>query len=237
MRGDSFEEDNSARLRRRLWGAAVLIAIAVIVLPLLLDGAGTESQFRRVERLREEPSTIVDSQGNRTVQTVPETPEVSDTPEVLETPEMPGTLEALETTELPDTLELPERPEIVIVSEEDLQSDRQNDREGDRERDIESDVVEQTTDSNQREDSASTRQPSMSAWVVRVEDYVDEQAALELRDRLRSAGFASFVRDRDASTDQFSVLVGPMIKRETAEKALGSVAAMLQNSPSIMSYP
>ena len=229
MRGDSFEEDNSARLRRRLWGAAVLIAIAVIVLPLLLDGAGSESQFRRVERLREEPSTIVDSQGNRTVQTVPEAPEVSDTPEVLETPEMPGTPEVLQTTELPDTLELPERPEIVIVSEEDVQSNR--------ERAIESDVLEQTTVSDQREDSASIRQPSMSAWVVRVEDYVDEQAALELRDRLRSAGFASFVRPRDASTDPFSVLVGPMIKRETAEKALGSVAAMLQNSPSIMSYP
>ena len=240
MRGDSFEEDNSARLRRRLWGAAVLIAIAVIVLPLLLDGAGTESQFRRVERLREEPSTIVDSEGNRTVQSVPETtrtPEVPETLELTETPEtleltetlepleLTETLEPLELTEALEPLETPERPEIIIVSEEDKVSG------------IGSDVIEQMTGSESSEDVLSPRQSPMSAWVVRVEDYVDEQAALELRDRLRRAGFASFVRDREASTDPFSVLVGPMIKQETAEIALGRVAELLQNSPVIMNYP
>ena len=234
MRGDSFEEDNSARLRRRLWGAAVLIAIAVIVLPLLLDGAGSESQFRRVERLREEPATIVDSRGNRTVQTVPETPE---TPDALETTELPDTPEVLETTELSDTLKLPERPEIIIVSEEDMESEMESDIESDIESNIESDVIEQMTVSDEREDLSPPRQSPLSAWVVRVEDYVDEQAALELRDRLRRAGFASFVMDRDASTDPFSVLVGPMIRQETAEKALSEVAALLQNSPVIMSYP
>ena len=58
----SGEDDGAreARLRQRLWGAAVLIAVLVIVLPLLLDGAGSESQFRRVERLREEPPVVLD---------------------------------------------------------------------------------------------------------------------------------------------------------------------------------
>ena len=43
------------RLRQRLWGAAVLIALAVIVLPLLLDGSGSESHFRNLDAMREAP--------------------------------------------------------------------------------------------------------------------------------------------------------------------------------------
>lgn len=56
---DTLEEQQSIKMRQRLWGAAVLIAMAVIFLPLLLDGAGSESQYRRVERLREEPPRVV----------------------------------------------------------------------------------------------------------------------------------------------------------------------------------
>ena len=61
--GSRDDGARDARLRQRLWGAAVLIAVLVIVLPLLLDGAGSESQFRRVERLREEPPVVIGGDG------------------------------------------------------------------------------------------------------------------------------------------------------------------------------
>ena len=67
----SIEDEKGGNIRQRLWGAAVFIAIMVIVLPLLLDGAGSESQFRRVEKLRQEPPSIVDTDGSRQVQTIP----------------------------------------------------------------------------------------------------------------------------------------------------------------------
>ncbi len=60
---DTLEEQTAVKMRQRLWGAAVLIALAVIFLPLLLDGAGSESQYRRVESLREEPPRVVRSDG------------------------------------------------------------------------------------------------------------------------------------------------------------------------------
>lgn len=60
---DSLQEQKSVRLRQRLWGAALLIALLVIFLPLLLDGSGSESQYRRVESLRAEPPRIIDSNG------------------------------------------------------------------------------------------------------------------------------------------------------------------------------
>ena len=69
---DSLEEQKSIKLRQRLWGAAVLIALAVIFLPLLLDGAGSESQYRRVESLREEPPRIIREDGQRETVIIPE---------------------------------------------------------------------------------------------------------------------------------------------------------------------
>ncbi len=68
----SSDNQERGNLRQRLWGAAVFIAAMVIVLPLLLDGAGSESQFRRVEKLRQEPPSIVDADGRRTTQAIPE---------------------------------------------------------------------------------------------------------------------------------------------------------------------
>lgn len=202
MSRDSFEEDNSPRLRQRLWGAAVLIAIAVIVLPLMLDGAGSESQFRRVERLREEPPSIVDRDGTRIVQVVPEMRSIDDIPEPADI------IERVIGTKTPDAPNDENKTSDAVRAEREL-----------------------------RENLSTTTQPPLTAWVVQAASFTDEDGALALRDQLRRAGFASFVRDRDANTDPFRVLVGPMIKQESAEKARQEVATLLQNDPVIMSYP
>lgn len=47
----SKDELHENRLKFRLIGAAVLIALAVIFLPLIFDGSGTESQFRSMESI------------------------------------------------------------------------------------------------------------------------------------------------------------------------------------------
>lgn len=78
---NSFDHDGQARFRQRLWGAAVIIAVLVIGLPLLLDGAGSESQFRRVQELRREPPVIIDEQGND-ITPEPITPAVSEPADV-----------------------------------------------------------------------------------------------------------------------------------------------------------
>ena len=176
MSPDPFEEDNSSRLRQRLWGAAVLIAIAVIVLPLLLDGAGSESQFRRVEQLREQPTRQI--------------PDMRPTNDATA-----GATAGATDAELVDRVLNEEKPRV------------------------------------------SPTLPPITAWVVLAAALNDEPAAVLLRDQLRRAGFASFIRDREASTDPFRVLVGPMIKKQSAERARERVAALLKSDPVIMVYP
>lgn len=95
----SFDDDKEGTFRQRLWGAAVFIAAMVIVLPLLLDGSGSESQFRRVEKLRQEPPRIIDAQGNSQVQPIPDVRSIGD-----------GGITAADPTRIPDDF----KPDIKV---------------------------------------------------------------------------------------------------------------------------
>lgn len=195
------------KLRQRMWGAAVLIAIAVIGLPLLLDGAGTQSQFRRVERLQEEPaSTSNDDLVTRTSTPVAEMRAVGSQ------------------STSGETVERVLSGAVSGSSQDATTSDA---------------TVERKT----RQVLRQSQQP-LTAWVVLAATFSDEDTALHLRDRLRSAGFASFVRDRESESDPFRVLVGPMIKESTAQKALAQVTSLLNRDlpeintdPEIRVYP
>ncbi len=193
--------------RQRFWGALVLIAVAVIALPLLLDGAGTQSQFRRVESLQEEPeSSRTEVRAERTV-AQPVEP-VDERPAALEQTSEAGRSQSPEGAQ-PDPAE-----------------------------------IEATTEQGQTKDTPTESRALLTAWVVQAAVFSGESEALQLRDRLRQSGFASFVRDREANADPFRVLVGPMIKEATAQKVKIQVVRMLNlefpsinPDPEIMVYP
>ncbi len=186
---ESFDNDNDNNQRQRLWGAAVFIAIMVIVLPLLLDGAGSESQFRRVEKLREEPPSIVDGQGNRVTQ------------------------------QIPDMRSADRQTSDIEFSGDDPPNDIQAER-----------AVRNTLQQNRLS-------APLTAWVVQAGSFTEQNNAVAMRDQLRQAGFASFVRDRDSENEPFRVLVGPMISEQSAGEARDRVVALLGRDATILSYP
>lgn len=190
----SFDDDNESNFRQRIWGAAVFIAIMVIVLPLLLDGGGSESQFRRVEKLRQEPPNIVDRDGNLTTQSIPE----------RRIDPLPIIEDIVSEIKVGET----DPPDYMKASEE-------------------------VRDSMRRTRNAAP----LTAWVVQAGSFSDHENALAVRDQLRRSGFASFVRDRDAVTDPFRVLVGPMISEQSAADSRAKVEALLGNEAVVRSYP
>ena len=196
MGTDSFDDQDASHFRQRLWGAAVLIAVAVIVLPLLLDGAGSESQFRRVERLREEPPRILDpSEQEELPPLVPEMRAVGD-----------GNVST--SGHLDIKIGEDDPPDYMKAEKEVRETLRQN----------------------------RTSAP-LTAWVVQAGSFRDENNAIAVRDRLRRAGFASFVRDRESSADLYRVLVGPMIRESGAVAARDKVVALLGREAIVLSYP
>lgn len=199
MSMDSFDDEDDGNFRQRLWGAAVFIAVMVIVLPLILDGAGSESQFRRVEKLRQEPPRIVDQEGNRTVQQIPEM----------------RALGAGDVTAAP----LDELPVDIKVGEDDPPDYMKAEQ-----------AVRETLRQNR------TAAP-LTAWIVQAGSFADEDNAVAVRNRLRGAGFASFVRDRDINTEPFRVLVGPMITEQSARDAQGEVEKLLGRNALVLTYP
>lgn len=197
MTDDLDQEERTARLRQRLWGAAVLIAILVIVLPLVLDGSGSESQFRRVERLREEPPRILGADGQ------PEQTPVTTRPDLRRTPDEAGEDIRIRVGEddPPDYLSAPRVPDGLPY------------------------------------DGGTASGDTLTAWVVQAGSFGDETNALAVRDRLRRAGFPSFVSQSRDGRDMFRVQVGPMIDAFRAKATRDAVVALLGRDAIVVKYP
>lgn len=77
------KEYKDEQLLARLIGAAVLLAIAVIVLPFVLDGAGSQREYEYADTLPVEPARPVLEKSFSSRQPLPETPSASDVPTVV----------------------------------------------------------------------------------------------------------------------------------------------------------
>jgi len=201
-------------LRRRLLGAAVLIALAVIILPLLLDGSGTESRFRRVERLREEPPRIVNETGRVEVpadpvvnKPVPETTPQKNIEPVADDQVEPEPEPTPEPTPEPEPEPAPEpAPEPVTIA-------------------LPTEAVEKS--------------PSATAWVVQAGSFSDQVNALKMRDQLRSAGLPSFVSSVSSGAEGaelYRVKVGPISDRNSAVEVQQRVQSLVGRETLLREY-
>jgi DedD protein len=238
-----LDEPRAIKLRQRLWGAAVLIALAVIILPLLLDGSGSESRFRRVERLREEPPRIVDAEGNR--ETVP----------------IAGPDTALDSGDTPNDDNADERVHIVFSENGELLANSEQPDAGDSEQPEAGDhdaTAELAENGNQQAvddvtgradtDSATrvfqatdapTRNnlPLPTAWVVQTGSFRNQSNAIAVRDNLRSKGFPSFVSPLSEDDSLFRVQVGPMIDKNRAATTRDKIKKLLEHDAIVVAYP
>jgi DedD protein len=76
-------------------------------------------------------------------------------------------------------------------------------------------------------------------WVVQIASYTDRNKALQLRDRLRKAKYASFVESLTGKNGTlYRVRVGPVIKREEADKLHAQIVRQLKLKEAlVMAYP
>jgi len=210
MSDDSLDqEESTARLRQRLWGAAVLIAILVIVLPLVLDGSGSESQFRRVERLREEPPRVLGADG-RPEQRVEAASQTNSVPQATGASAAQNQSSALRIRVGED-----DPPDYLRPPEESGQA----------------------RDATRGAEMVATPDERKTAWVVQAGSFGDETNALAVRDRLRRAGFPSFVSPAGDAQRVFRVRVGPMIDAFRAQVTRDAVVDLLGRDAIVVPYP
>lgn len=237
------DEPRAIKLRQRLWGAAVLVALAVIILPLLLDGSGSESRFRRVEQLREEPPRILDAEGNH------------------ETVSITGLDDAADSGSTPKDDKAGERVHIVYSENGELLASSEQPDAGDSEQseaggpDASAELAENgkqqaaadvtgraetnTVTWESQVTDAPTRDnlPLPTAWVVQTGSFRNQSNAIAVRDNLRRKGFPSFVSPLSEDDSLFRVQVGPIIDKNRAATTRDKIKKLLEHDAIVVVYP
>ena len=213
---ESSEDFQEHRYRRRLVGAAVLIAMAVIFLPLIFDGSGTESQFTRISPLEDPPEFDAEilpegelsaQFGNAEIaftdsgETLPlETPGVASVPEEASAAE--------DISRMPQAnAEQTRQPQPAAVEPEVSAS--------------ESAGSSATIESEQAPAPArnSPKAPAKddSSWLIQVASFGDKINDLSLRSDLKQQGFEVDVRAGESGGQPvFRVSVGPVTGEDAA---------------------
>lgn len=241
-------------LKRQLLGAAVLLALAAIFLPLLLDGSGSESRFRRVENVREYPPRIIgaDGQPESPVSAKPGAEPIVAAAREVDTPPRPVIpkpapeprtkpivdLKAIAAAKLE---ELVAKPQEVVAApvrrsspsaEIDAALESLGERPADR-----NNPPQQPTSSVLAETADN---PVTEAWVIQAGSFADQDNAVRLRDSLRERGFPSFIStagDRDVTqTLRYRVQVGPLADRLNVEQRQRQIELITGRSALVREY-
>lgn len=192
------KEYRDEQLFARLIGAAVLLAIAVIVLPFVLDGSGSQTEYEYAETMPVEPPRPVIEKSFSSRQTLPPAP----APESFD-------------VRMPDTTTLA-----------DLASAELSQAEGEIKQNTAT-VVQQTgtksaqpamqfeTLGNARDLSGTNgvsieSLPLQAGWNIQVASFVRDANAIKLINRLRNQNLAAYANKVEGkSRTMIRVLVGP----------------------------
>ncbi len=183
-------------LKQRLIGAAVIIALAVIFVPMILDGSGQEESVALNMEVPPEPTFTFDSNlpDPKALDELPPMGmnESSDEPEV----------NAEENKKLEPAIDEPavENKAVEINKEAEPAPV------------VQAKVIEAT------ENHIETN-PALSAWAIQVAAFGEKSKALALQERLLASNLSAFTESSGSGDKSvYRVKVGPELKRENADK-------------------
>lgn len=198
-------------LKQRLVGAVVLIALAVIFVPMIFETPDTG---------RGTPGDALPTQPDRAIRDRIQPIELPPPPELV-----PEVVQVEESVAMAAGEVVEEVPPLAVV--QDLEPKPVKAEQPGRPRQPEKPAA----------DSDSLK-PSLSGWVVQVASVQNKANALALKDRLRGLGFDGFVEQVKTSKGLlFRVRVGPELQRSNAEELRANLAEKLALKGIVLPYP
>jgi len=193
------------KLKERLVGAAVLVAVAVIFIPIIFTDS-PETEVILGSNIPEKPETNFSS---RIIPVIESDDKSSSTPIDSENIESGKSLQ----NDAPII-------EQKVVAEKVIST-----KENNAEKILTTEVEGNTT-------------VGLSAWIVQLGSFTEEDNAQSLNEKLRTAGYPSFVEPlkRDGKIS-YRVRVGPEIKRSEADMLLKKLKEKMQLDGIVVSYP
>lgn len=198
------------KLKERLVGAAVLVAVAVFFIPIIF----TDS-----------PETEVISGSN-----IPEKPETNFNSRII------------------PVIESDDKSSLTPIESENIESEnigsgesKQNDGLIIKQKVVAEKVISAKENKAEKKLSTEVEENTtvgLSAWIVQLGSFIEEDNAQSLNKKLRTAGYPSFVEPlkRDGKIS-YRVRVGPEIKRSEADMLLKKLKEKMQLNGIVVSYP
>lgn len=198
------------KLKERLVGAAVLVAIAVIFIPIILtDSPETESISG--SNIPEKPETNFNS---RII------PVIENDDKSLSNTTEPMNIEPMNIES--EKVQEKNKQDIVvekIVSDNEKISSKKEAVQNEVKNDVKVDV-------------------GLSAWIVQLGSFIDEGNAESLNEKLRKEGYPAFVEPlKKNGKMSYRVRVGPEIKRSEADLLLKRLKEKMKLDGIVVSYP
>ncbi|MDT8384096.1 MAG: SPOR domain-containing protein [Gammaproteobacteria bacterium] len=204
----------NSQLKQRLVGAVVLVALAVIFIPMLLPGKGDLSRGIDGSNIPPEPDY-------RFSAPVP----APEAPPMAAAPSLP--VDDLSMDEAPDAPPVSSVKPSPVVTEPPKASP----------------AKKATTPKAAPIKAApsvalSEKSPQASGWVVQVGSFSSQPNAKALCEKLRKQGYACFVEAVQASADAvYRVRVGPTVSRATADKMRQKLLDVIGLQGLVQAYP
>ena len=201
------------RMKQRLVGAVVLVSLAVIFIPMLLDGGDEGGMPMFGSNIPEQPDYHFEPLD---IPLEPVEPIAAEKPLLLEKPEPAP---AAETKSEPEPEPEPESSQQAAAS-----------------------APEPAVPPAQEKKEASPPVASDTgeegvAWVVQVGSFSQSDNALALRDKLRGAGFTAFVEKLTVDGARvYRVRIGPELRREAAESQLNRLQREMKMEGIVMGH-
>jgi len=189
-------------LKQRLIGAAVIIALAVIFVPMILDGSGRQESVAINMEVPPEPTFTFDSE-------LPDPKQLDELPPI-ENPNENNSNESnsVETEPVEST---EQNVEIAKVEAEPIKESKSPKTQTETQT-TQSSVVDAT------ENHIKTN-PALSAWAVQVAAFGEKGKALALQEKLIASNISAFTEQSGKGSKViYRVKVGPELKRENADK-------------------
>jgi len=205
-----MEETN---LKVRLVGAIVLVSMAVIFIPMILDG-------REIAGTPVGESNIPPKPENGFIsKVIPLTPTLEVKPVATEKLVIKKGLSAQPTKTLETQAKPKPEPKIQAKPQSKPQS---------------APIKTAKPEAKKK----STPREGLSAWAVQIGSFDSKKNAYALQDKLRKKGFAAFVETiYTKDTPSFRVRVGPELKRELAERLRKKLTSIHKGRTFIVKHP
>ncbi len=180
-------------LKQRLIGAVVIIALAVIFVPMILDGSGRDESVALNMEVPPEPTFTFESE-------LPDPKKLDELPPIEKSPEQSIKTKASEETA------------SKTVEKQPKEENTATEKQPEKQVATSSQVVDAT------ENHIETN-PALAAWAVQVAAFGEKDKAIALQDKLLASNLSAFTEQSGKGNKMiYRVKVGPELKRENAEK-------------------